>query len=301
MIQNLETILEISKKKKTKRLAVAWALGKDLLDAIAYAYLAKIIEPILIGPKELIIGSLDDNNKMLVNATFIEANNEIEAAQKAVYLARENKCDIIMKGLLDTNTLLKAVVNREDGIRNQELLSHVALISYPHLNRVLFCTDVAMNIEPNVEQKIIIIENLLKVTKALGYNKPLIGLVSSIEKINPKIKSSIEAGEVAEFFKKKKIEAVIDGPFAIDNLISIEAASEKKITSPVAGYADCLVFPNIDAGNVFYKTSLFLSGAVSAGIVIGAKTPIVLTSRADSLKSKLYSIALAVVYEDEVS
>lgn len=300
MIRNLETILELAKKQQTKKVAVAWSLGKDLLDALSIAYSLNIIEPILIGPKEKILKSLDQDNHNLEQSQFIESNNEEEAAQIAVGLAKNNQVEIIMKGLLDTNTLLKAVVNREKGIRKSKLLSHVAIISYPKLDRVLFCSDVAMNIEPSVEEKIVIIENMLQVTKSLGYSRPLIGLVSSIEQVNPKIKSSIEARQIVDLLKNYNLEAVIDGPFAIDNLVSLAASHEKNINSPVAGRADGLIFPNLDAGNIFYKSSLFLADATSAGVIVGANVPIVLTSRADSLKSKLYSIALSVVLDDEV-
>lgn len=300
MIQKLENILELAKKQRKKKIAVVWALEKELLAALSMAYLLNIIEPILIGPLDQIRQYLDEEYQNLTAAQFIHANNEAEAAQIAVALAKNEQCEIIMKGLLDTNTLLKEVINRDTGIRNSKLLSHVAVISYSNLNRVLFCSDVAMNIEPNIDDKILIIENMLRVTKSLGYQKPLIGLVSSVEKVNPKIKSSIEAKQIIESLCKRQIEAIVDGPLAIDNLVSFSAIRKKKIISPVAGQADGLIFPNLDAGNIFYKTSLFLANASSAGVIIGAKVPIVLTSRADSFKSKFYSIALAVVLNEEV-
>lgn len=296
MIQNLEQIYEIAKTKETKKLAVVWAEGNDLLEAVSIAQKDGLIEPILIGPSAEVIQSLQQLELNPEDFQIIDVNSKDEAATIGVSLVREDKADILMKGLIDTNTLLKAVVNRDTGIRTGKLLSHVAIISFPSLDWVLFCSDVAMNISPTASQKIEIIENMLTVMKALGYKRPLIGLVSAIEKVNPKILSSVDAAEIVKYFKEKKdLEAIIDGPFALDNLVSIDAAKEKNITSPVAGFADGIVFPDIDAGNIFYKTAQFLAGASSAGIIVGAKIPICLTSRADSKQTKLYSIALAVV------
>ncbi|HPT89104.1 MAG TPA: bifunctional enoyl-CoA hydratase/phosphate acetyltransferase [Bacilli bacterium] len=297
MIKNLDQIYELAKSKPTKKLAVVWVEGKEVLEAVIEAKKDNLVEPILIGPKT-IVNELQELQVNPGDFTIINCETKDEAATVGVTLIRENKADILMKGLIDTNALLKAVVNRDTGIRTGRLLSHVALVSFPTLARILFCSDIAMNISPTVEQKIEIIYNLLRVMKSLGYEKPRIGLASAIEKVNPKMQSSVEAAEIANYFKDKDIEAIIDGPFALDNLVSIEAAKEKNITSPVAGVADGIIFPDIDAGNIFYKTAQFLAGATSAGIVVGAKAPICLTSRADTKQTKLYSIALAVVYEE---
>jgi phosphate butyryltransferase len=206
-----------------------------------------------------------------------------------------------MKGLIDTKVLLKGVVNSDYGIKDAKLLSHVGIVSYPTHDKVLFATDGAMNISPDVSQKIMIIEAAVKLAKSLGYDKPKVGLVSAVEKVNPKILSTVEAKEIVDYYQDKKIDFYIDGPFAVDNLVSMESVKQKNITSIVGGDADILVFPNLDAGNIFYKTSVFLANGKSAGIVLGAKVPIVLTSRADSAEAKLNSILLAVLNHDGLS
>ena len=217
------------------------------------------------------------------------------ASKKAMDFVNNQDADIIMKGLIDTKILLKAVVNTTYGIKQQKLLSHVGLLSFADLNHVIFVTDGAMNIAPTVDEKIAIIENAVLLAQNIGYEKPKVGLVSAVEKVNLKMQSTVDASDILTYYQNKEITFQIDGPFAIDNLVSHEAAKHKGITSEIAGEADILVFPNIESGNVFYKTSVFLAHAKSAGIICGAKVPIVLTSRADSMETKLHSIFLAVV------
>jgi phosphate butyryltransferase len=158
-----------------------------------------------------------------------------------------------------------------------------------------------MNISPNVEQKIMIIEAAVKLAKSLGYDKPKVGIVSAVEKVNPKIASTLDAKEIVEYYRDKDIDFYVDGPFAVDNLVSMDSVKQKQITSIVGGDADILVFPNLDGGNIFYKTSVFLAGGKSAGLVLGAKVPIVLTSRADTAEAKLNSIILAVLNHEGLS
>lgn len=295
MLKSLDDLkLHIGNVRK-KRLVVCNAHDDYIIDAITKAKELGFVDAILIGRKVEIIDLLNKRNKNINDYVIVDSNDDVESAYLSVEMIRVNKADILMKGLIDTNVLLKAVVNKETGIREKKLLSHVTLLSYPNLNRVLFATDCAMVINPSLEDKQEIIENALTVTKSLGYSKPLVGIVSAVEKVNPKMQSTVDASILKEIYGNR-IDLVLDGPFAIDNLVSFESAKHKNITSNVAGACDILVFPNIESGNVFYKTSVFLANATAAGIIIGAKCPIVLTSRADSSESKLNAIILSVIY-----
>lgn len=297
-MKKLSEIISKARNLPKQKLVVVAANDEFVINAVNDALNLGIIHPILLGPKLMIESIIEKNGYDLGKYEIIDCASDEEASFKAMELIRAKKGDILMKGLLDTKVLLKAVVNKELGIRESKLLSHVGLISYPDFPRILFVTDGAMNIAPSVEDKVSIIENAVKLTKTLGYVKPKVGLVAAVEKVNPKMPSTVEAAEVVSLFQQGFIQdCVVDGPFAIDNLVSMESVHHKNIQSEVAGQADILVFPGIDAGNVFYKTSVFLGKAESAGIVIGATNAIVLTSRADSSQSKLYSIALGAVYQ----
>ncbi len=297
-MKKLSEIITKAKNLPKQKLVVVAANDEFVIDAVNEAMKMGIIHPILLGPKPMIVSIIEKNGYDLDKFEIIDCASDEEASFKAMELIRARQGDILMKGLLDTKVLLKAVVNKELGIRELKLLSHVGLISYPDFNRILFVTDGAMNISPTVEDKVSIIQNAVKLTKTLGYVKPKVGLVAAVEKVNPKMPSTVDAAEVVNLFQRGFIQdCVVDGPFAIDNLVSMESVQHKNIHSEVAGQADILVFPGIDAGNVFYKTSVFLGKAESAGIVIGATNAIVLTSRADSSQSKLYSIALGAVYQ----
>ena len=295
MLKSLEELKSFIPHIKKQRLVIAAAHDENIVEAIDEANKLGIIEPILIGKQIEIIELLKKYNIDYSNYAIIDSESDELSAFKAVEMIRENKADILMKGLLDTKVLLKEVVNRETGIRRRKVLSHVTLLSYPNLDRILFATDCAMIISPSLEEKIEIIENVLELSKKLDYTKPLIGIVSAVEKVNPKILSTVDAASLKETFINRE-DCILDGPFAIDNLVSMESVHHKGIKSEVAGKADILVFPNIESGNVFYKTSTFLANATAAGIILGASCPIVLTSRADSSVSKLNSIILSVVY-----
>lgn len=297
-MKNIKDLLKLSIDLKPFRLIVAHAQDEAVIEAVDHVMGLKIIEPILVGDKNKIQTILMSKGYDVLKYTIIHSESDVESAKIAVAFIKEDKADVLMKGLLETKVLLKAVVDKEFGIKNKKLLSHVALMSYPRRKKVLFATDCAMVTNPSIEDKKEIIENAISLTHALGYQMTKVGLVSSVEKPNPRIQSSVEALELKTYYDTiKKKNFIVDGPFAVDNLVSAEAAMTKSIHSIVAGDADVLVFPNIDSGNVFYKTSVFLAGAEVAGIVVGAKAPIVLTSRADSSKSKLYSILLAGVYQ----
>ena len=297
MLRNLDDLRNIAKKASIKTMAVVYAHDSHVIEAVKNASDLKIIDPILIGFKDK-INELIKTYGLQKPYTVIDCDDPVQASRIAVDLVNQNKADIVMKGLIDTKILLKAVVNSDFGIKKTKLLSHVGIVSYPTLDRILFVTDGAMNITPDYEQKIMIIEAAVSLAKTLGYELPKVGIVSAVEKVNPKIESTLDAQKIVEYYKDKEIDFLVDGPFAVDNLVSMDSVKHKGIQSDVAGVCDILVFPNLDGGNIFYKTSVFLANGKSAGIIMGAKVPIVLTSRADTAEAKLNSILLAVVNKD---
>jgi len=298
MLRNLEELKSLVKNISKKRLCVVFAHDLYVLEAIKEAMTYQIIDPILIGNKTEIISLCNQLDISLSEVEIIDDIDTTSATKTAMDLVNLGKVDIIMKGLIDTKFLLKGVVNNEYGIKAKPVLSHVGLIYIPGMDRVLFASDGAMLIQPSVEEKIAIVENAAELTKSLGYSNPKIGIVSSVEKVNPKIESTVHAEIIKNHFQQLQVPYTVDGPFAIDNLVSMESVRHKGIISPVAGIADVLIFPNLDAGNVFYKTVVFLAHGESAGIVMGAKVPIIVTSRADTPQAKLNSILLAVVNHD---
>jgi len=297
MLRRLDDLLIAAKQAKRKKMAVVFAHDSHVIEAVESACELGIIDPILIGKAEE-IKQLIKHFELDINYEIIDEPDPVQATKIAMDMTNNGQVDIVMKGLIDTKILLKGVVNKEYGIVNSKLLSHVGIVEYPTLDRVLFATDGAMNIAPDKEEKILIIEAAVRLAHSLGYDQPKVGLVSAVEKVNPKIESTVVAQEIVDYYKDKDIDFLIDGPFAVDNLVSMESVKTKGLTSKVAGVCDILVFPNLDGGNIFYKTSVFLAGGKSAGLIMGAKVPIVLTSRADTAEAKLNSILLAVVNKD---
>lgn len=297
MLKSVDTLKVMAEKVNRKKIAVVFAHDDHVIEAIKAASDLKIIEPVLIGNQEKIMHFIKDFDLKQPYSIINELDGD-KATRIAMDLVNQDKVEVVMKGLIDTKVLLKGVVNSEYGIKNAKLLSHVGIVSMPTYHKVLFATDGAMNISPDVEQKIMIIEAAVDLAKSLGYARPKVGLVSAVEKVNPKIASTVDAQAIVEFYQGKDISFDIDGPFAIDNLVSMDSVKQKGITSVVGGDVDILVFPNLDGGNIFYKTAVFLANGKSAGIILGAKVPIVLTSRADSAEAKLNSIILAVLNHD---
>ena len=217
-----------------------------------------------------------------------------KASIKAVSLIKDNKADILMKGLVSTAPLLKAVLDKENGLRKGATLSHFALIESPYYHKLIGVTDAAMNIAPEFAEKVDIVNNAVEVFHRLGNKNPKVAIIGPLEIVNPKIESTSHAAMLTVMNNRGQITGcIIDGPFAIDNAVSKEAAEHKGIHSDVAGDADILVTPELNSGNVLYKTLMFLGGCTSAAVIMGARVPIVLTSRADTDKSKMMSIALA--------
>jgi phosphate butyryltransferase len=280
-------------------IAVAAAADLPVLKAIQQAYSHKLIIPLLIGETLKIKRLCDEIAFDYSSFTLIEEPDPKKAAHLAVQLIKEKKADILMKGMVTTAQLLKAVVQKDGGLRKNPILSHFALFESPYYHKLLGITDAAMNISPTLEEKADIIRNATEIMHLLGYTNPKIAVVTPLEMINEKIESTVHAAELTQMNRDNLLNGcIIEGPLALDNAISKEAAEHKGIKSVVAGEADVLLVPDLNSGNVLYKSLIFLGGAISAGVIAGAKVPIVLTSRSDSEHSKLLSIALAAKLKD---
>ncbi len=296
MIKNFDALLELAVKKGPKRISVACAQDDDVLKAIKAAYDKGIVNGYLIGDEAEIRKIASEINLDLGGFEIINILDLAEASLKAVELVSTGKADLVMKGLVDTGIILKAVLNKEIGLRTGNVLSHVAVFDVPTYHKILMVTDAAMNIAPDLNAKKQIIENTLFVTRALNIDMPNVGVIAAKEKVTESMIATVDAGELVKMNKEGLITGCkVGGPFALDNAVSKEAAEIKGIKDPMAGDVDVLLCPTIEAGNVLYKALNFLANAKSAGIIVGAKAPIVLTSRADSDDSKLNSIALGVL------
>ena len=254
-----------------------------------------LVVPILVGPEARIRKVADDNAIDIQSYEIVNTRHSHASAAKAVELCRSGTAEVLMKGSLHTDEILRAVVQRETGLRTDRRLSHVFILDVPTYPKPLFVTDAAINIYPNLEDKVHIIQNAITLTHCLEIKVPKVAVLSAVETINPKIPSTLEAAALCKMAERGQITgAIIDGPLAFDNAISKEAATIKGIQSPVAGDADIFLVPDLEAGNMLAKQLTYLAGADAAGIVMGARVPFVLTSRSDSPKARLASCAVAV-------
>lgn len=292
-IKNLDQLLKVKYDEKMK-LAVVASQDEGVLEAVVEASDLGIIEPILIGDKEKTKSIGEVMNLSIDDFQIIDEKDLAKAAEIGVKMVREKKANFIMKGLIDTSTLLKAILNKEWGLRTNSLLSHVMVYEVPTYPKLIYLTDGGMNLSPDVEQKVKIIENSVIVAKALGNNKIKVACLAAKEKVDPKMTATVDALELKERYKKGYFDkgVVVDGPMALDLAICKKSAEIKGYESEVAGDADVLLVPNIEMGNGIGKSITYFAKGKSAGIIMGAKVPIVLVSRADTYESKLYSIAL---------
>lgn len=295
-LKKFHEVLELAKIRGPKKISVAAAHDEDVLKAVKNAMDENIVEPILIGNEEKIREIAHKISFDLLNIPIININDKLEASMKAVEIVSNGEADIVMKGLVDTSIILRAVLNKENGLRSGNILSHVAVFETEKYHKILFVTDAAMNIAPNADEKKQILENTLKLVHSLEISNPKVAVVCAMEKVNPKMMATLDAEKLVNLNKEGILkDCVVEGPYALDNAISKKAAEHKGISGVVAGDADILLMPNIEAGNVLYKSLTYFSNSESAGLILGAKSPIVLTSRADSDKAKLNSIALSVL------
>jgi phosphotransacetylase len=269
---------------------------RSLEGALAAAR-AGLIRPVLVGPKEKIRRAAAEAGCALGDFELVDAPHSHAAAEQAVALARAGKVQSLMKGALHTDELMAAVIDRTDGLRTERRMSHVFALDVPSYAKPLFITDAAINIVPTLLEKRDIVQNAIDLAHALAIETPKVAILSAIETVNPAIASTIDAAALCKMLDRGQIEgARMDGPLAFDNAISREAAESKGIRSDVAGDADILVVPDLVSGNILVKQLVYLSGAIAAGIVLGARVPVMLTSRADDVEARLASAALAVLF-----
>jgi|SRR5882757_1301114 len=266
---------------------------RGALDAAA----AKIIRPVLVGPESRIRTLAASLGLDLAGWQLVDAPHSHAAAEKSVQIVRAGEADALMKGSLHSDELLAEVVRKDTGIRTERRISHVFIMDVSTYAKPLFITDAAVNIAPTLEDKVDIVKNAIELARGLGIELPKVAILSAIETINSKIPSTIDAAALCKMADRGQITgALLDGPLALDNAISREAAAVKHITSKVAGDADILLVPDLEAGNMLAKELTFLADADAAGIVLGARVPIILTSRADNLRARMASCAVAALY-----
>jgi phosphate butyryltransferase len=294
-MKKLSEIVEAAKGLSRLRVSVAVAEDAEVLQSVAAAAQEDIDEFLLFGSKEKIKHIAEQYNISLNKTEVVNVRDVRRACREAVSSVNKGDADVVMKGMIPTAEILKAVLDRESGLRSGQILSHTAAFEIPRYERLLFVTDSVINIAPTLDQKVKIIENCVGVCRSLGIDHPKVACVAAVETVNPKMPATMDAAILSKMADRGQIrDCDIDGPFGLDNAISMEAA-HKGVVSKVAGLADILLVPDLEAGNMLYKSMVYFAGARIGGIVAGAKAPIILTSRADSHESKLFSIALAVV------
>ena len=274
--------------------AVAYPCEASALSGAVEAAQKKLITPILVGSAEKIAAIARDNGIDLGKLEIVDVSNSIAAAAKAVALIREGRAEVLMKGSLHTDELLGAVVARDGGLRTGRRISHAFIMDVPTYHKVLIVTDAAINIAPTLEDKVHICQNAIDLAISLGCEKPKLAILAAVETVNSKMQATLDAAALCKMAERGQIkDGILDGPLAFDNAISKQAAVTKGITSEVAGDPDILVAPDLEAGNILAKQLSFLANADSAGMVLGARVPVILTSRADSVRSRIASCAVA--------
>lgn len=277
--------------------AVAHPCSAAAIGAVAEAATLGLIVPILIGPEAKIFAAAREAGVDVSGFKVVSAPHSHAAAEQAVALVRAGEAALLMKGSLHTDELMSAVVATESGLRTERRISHVYLMDVPSYPRPLLLTDAAINIAPTLEDKRDIVQNAIDLAQVMGIDKPRVAILSAVETITSKLRSTIDAAALCKMAERGQITGGrLDGPLAFDNAISVDAAREKGIVSEVAGMADVLVVPDMEAGNMLAKQLTFLAGADAAGVVLGARVPIILTSRADGERTRIASCAVAVAF-----
>ena len=294
--EKFKRLVAAAQRQPPVTIAIAHPCDQVSLESAIEAAKLKLIIPILVGPAARIRDVAARNALDISAFEIVDAAHSHDAAVKAVGLVRAAKADALMKGSLHTDELMAAAVSRDAGLRTARRISHCFVMDVPEHPNALIITDAAVNIAPTLEDKVDIVQNAIDLAKAMGVAEIRVAILSAMETINPKVLSTLEAAALCKMADRGQITgALLDGPLALDNAISPEAAAIKNIKSPVAGRANVLVVPDLEAGNMLAKSLSFLSGADAAGIVLGARVPIVLTSRADNLLTRLASCAVAVL------
>lgn len=294
-ITKLEQMFDLLKSKPKKRISVAFANDAHTLEAVYAAVEKGIVDATLTGDEAAIKKICGEHHMDVSKFEILHEPNELKAAALAVQLINEKKANLLMKGSLSTDKYMRAILNKTTGITNEgAVLSHVSIMEYPSYHKLLTIADVAIIPAPDLKQKIKMIGYLAGVANTIGVEKPKVAVIAATEQMLAGMPACVDAAILAKMSDRGQLPGcIVDGPLSLDAAIDQESVQIKKVTGPVAGDADCLLFPNIESGNVFFKTGTKLAGAELAAYVAGARVPCVLTSRGDSALTKTYSIALA--------
>lgn len=296
MLKTFDEVIEKACQYGPKRLSVAVSQAEDVMTAVEQARVKGLINGILIGDKEQTISVCKRLKINPSNYEIIDERDKTEAARTAVKLVHQRQAELLMKGMLGTARILKAVLDKEIGLRGERLLSHAYILKVKNYNRLLVMTDCAVNIAPNLEQKVQIVQNVINFCHCLEIQVPKVAVLAAVELVNPDMQATIDAACLSKMVERGQITGgILDGPLAFDNTISKNAALHKGITSPVSGEVDAVLVPNIESGNIFAKALVYLADAEPAGILLGTKAPVVLVSRSDTAVSKVRSIALGIL------
>ena len=296
MFEHSQHILEMATGKPALRMAVVHPCDADSLHGALAAAQAGYIEPVLVGPIVKIRAAAERAGLDLAHYELVDAPHSHAAAVEAVTLAAQHRVDALMKGSLHTDELMSAVVAQNSGLRTGRRISHVFIMDVPSYTRLLLITDAAIHVQPTLDEKRDIVQNVIDLAQVLGIVEPKVAVLSAVETITDKLQSTIDAAALCKMAERGQIRGgMLDGPLAFDNAISADAARSKGIHSPVAGQADVLIVPDLESGNMLAKQLQYLAGAHSAGVVVGARVPIALTSRADHVQARLLSCAITVL------
>jgi phosphate butyryltransferase len=294
VLKNLNELNRLVEGGPRKKLVLAAAQDQHSLGAIISAWKSNIIEPILVGDKDEIESICQSNNYDIAGVRIVHEPDIEKSVETAVKMISSKQADILMKGKIGSATLLRCVLNKEWGLRTGNLLSHFALFEVETYKKVIAVTDVAMNIAPTLHDKIAIVNNSVACLNRLGYEMPKVAVLGAVEMVNENMQATLDAALLSKMNQREQIRnCIIDGPLAFDNAVSLESSQLKGIKSEVAGDTDLLLMPDIEVGNVLYKSLVFFAKAKVASIILGAMVPIVLTSRSDSEQAKYDSILLA--------
>lgn len=296
-INKLDQIVELVKSKPKKRLVAAYANDDHTIEAVYHAVEMGIVEATLVGDEKTIKDVCRNLNIDIAKFTIVHESVDVKAAAKACEIINEGKGDILMKGLLSTDKYMRAILNKEKGLCTPNtLLTHLAVIENPQYHKLIIASDCAIIPLPDLKQKIAILNHLVKTANSIGIEKPKVALIAPTEQVSAGMVSTVEGAVIAKMAERGQLPAAyVDGPLSLDLALDEETAVIKKVSGPVAGDADCLLFPNLESGNVFYKCCTKFNHAEIGAFLAGAKVPCVLSSRGDSAKTKLYSIAVAAV------
>lgn len=296
MIRRFADVFEAVLAETPRRIVVAAAADVDVLSAVKMAVEKKLAGAVLVGDQAKIRQIAESISFDMNGVEVIHEPDAPSAARRAVSMVSAGEAHLVMKGMVNTADLLRAVLDKEKGLRTGRLLSHVGLVESDRYDRLFYLTDGGMNVAPTLAQKVDIVFNAVDMAHLLGNEQPKVAAIAAIEGVNPDMPATLDAAALAMMSQRGQFKGcLVDGPLALDNAVSAESARHKGISSPVAGAADILLVPDIEAGNVLYKAMVYYGNVKSAGVIVGARTPIVLTSRADTWEAKLNSIALAVL------